>query len=126
MRRIRFVLFIFALTACSSAPSTNPQVTAQSGRDYKTVLEAWTRKEQAYANFSAAFQVTAILLSRDLVEEQIQFDAKRFNWSSEETQGARQKALYELQTQTTFLVSLYTDRDEDNNLDKASPAWNLY
>lgn len=132
------LLFFFITAACSTAPSTDPgsidqshnqigaEVTSQESHDYKSVVDAWTKKDQAYNNFAAAYQVTAILLSRELVEAQVRLDAQRFNWSPEETQNARLKALSDLQTETTFLLSLYTEKDEDNNLEKANPSWNLF
>lgn len=129
MKRILFSLFIFVLAACSTTPNTDileGKKPSSSSHDYESVLDSWTRKGEDYNNFEASFQVTAVLLSRELTEEQIKLDATRFNWSDEETQTARQKALDELQKETTFMVSLYTGRDEDNNLDKSNPAWNLY
>jgi hypothetical protein len=131
------LLLIFVTMACSTVPSTDPASVDHNGptngpgsyqesRDYKSILNSWTKKDQAYNNFSAAYQVTAVLLSREVVEAQVKLDAERFNWSQEEIEKARQKALDDLQTQTTFLLSLYTDKDEDNNLEKANPAWNLF
>jgi hypothetical protein len=129
------LLFIFAIAACSTAPSTDPSSlsgssdavkNSQDTQDYKSVVSAWTKKDEAYNNFSASYQVTAILLSREVVEAQVRLDADRFKWSQDEIQTARQKALGDLQNETTFLLSLYTDKDEDNNLEKSNPAWNLF
>ena len=123
------LLLIFVITACSTAPSTDPSSvknSSQDSQDYKSVVDAWTKKDEDYKNFSAAYQVTAILLSREVVEAQVRLDADRFRWSQEEIQSAREKALGDLQTQTTFLLSLYTDKDEDNNLEKSNPAWNMF
>jgi len=122
----------FLISACATTHATDPtsldrnSTTSEDAFDYKSIVSSWTRKEQSYDNFAASFQVTAVLLSKELVEAQVKLDAQRFSWSQNETQEAKQKALYDVQSQTTVLISLYTDKDEDNNLEKSKPSWNLY
>jgi hypothetical protein len=130
MKKILAVLSLLIL-ACSTAP-TDPtgasplEHQAQAApSDYKSVIERWTRHDQGYLDFAQSFQAAATLLSRAVTEKQVNLNAENLNWTPEQKQDARQRALYDLQGQTTFLLSLYTDKDEDNNLDKSNSIWNL-
>ena len=117
--------------ACSTAPTdpvggTPLQSHAKDApTDYRSTIETWTRKDQGYLDFAQSFQAAATLLSRAVTEQQVNLNAENLSWTPEQKQEARQKALYDLQGQTTFLLSLYTDKDEDNNLDKKDSIWNL-
>jgi hypothetical protein len=94
--------------------------------DYKDILDKWTNSDKSYSGLKADFIVDATLRSRELIEHQIYRDAIRLAWTGEQFRDARQKALFEASTQTQFFVSLYTEVDDINNLDKTSSSWNIF
>jgi hypothetical protein len=125
-------LFMTGCSTSSTSPdkieaaSTVAAETVGSPSDYVSTVARWTQFEQGYDKFAQSFKVAGTVLSRELVDAQVRLDGENFNWSADQKEQNRQKALYDLQTQTTVLVSLYTAKDEDNNLDKSNSVWNLF
>jgi hypothetical protein len=93
---------------------------------YSVVLEEWTSSDRAYDGIVEIFQVTATLHSRDLVEGQTYQDAELFHWTPVQYKEERQKALAESQKETVVFISFYTEKDDQNNLDKKNSIWNIF
>jgi hypothetical protein len=93
---------------------------------YDSVINHWTDHEKNYTAFSSSFQVTASLLSNEVIEHQVYLDAQKLHWTSAEYKEQHQKVLTEAQTTTTCFVSIYTAKDENNNLDKKNTSWNIF
>lgn len=93
---------------------------------YSDVLDKWTASERAYNGITADFQVTATLVSTDVLEHHIFRSAEELHWTADQFKEARQKALYGAQSETTFFIALYTEKDENNDLDKTKSSWNVF
>lgn len=93
---------------------------------YDAAVEKWSNVEKAYQGLDESFQVAATLLAENIVAHQVFIDAEDLHWTPEQYREARDKALGEGQTSTKFFVSLYTNRDESNNLDKSNSIWNIF
>ncbi|MDZ4677987.1 MAG: hypothetical protein SGI74_10840 [Oligoflexia bacterium] len=125
------VMFVLALSMIGCSTTNHEETLNYKGIErppgkYTTVLDRWTTGEKSYASMSAAYQVTATLQAMEVVEHQVFQDAQQYQWSAEQLREARQKALYEAQNETTVFVSLYTDKDDTNVLDKKDSVWNIF
>jgi hypothetical protein len=115
------------LSSCSTAPSehTFPGAPIPEG-SYSDALERWTDSKKVYSGIIAAFEVTATLNSLPIIEHQVYLDSVKSRSTTQEYTDARKKALDEARSQTTFFVMLYTDKDENNDLDKLKNFWNIF
>ena len=94
--------------------------------DYGSVLNRWTQNDKTYNGGAEAVQITATLLSREVVEQQVYLDAERFHWTPEKYRDSRQQALYGNESATRVFLSVYTNNADSNNLDKSSSVWNIF
>jgi len=126
---IPLVLLIFLEAGCASSPSKNDQNFGDNpipSGEYQASFDKWTNSEKAYRGGAQALQVTATLQSRDVIEQHVFIDAKRYHWSSDQYREARQKELYKNESATSFFLVLYTEKDENNNIDKPDSVWNIF
>ncbi len=127
---MRKSLLLFLLVAgCAAAPTQNSESEHKNTLaeiDYEGILKRWTTRDEAYQDYSQSYIVLATMISRELKERQINSEADHMHWTPSERQENLQKASYDLQTNTTFFVSLYTQNDVDNNLDKKDSIWNIF
>ena len=93
---------------------------------YSSVLDQWTRTQRAYSGVYETFRVTSTLVSKDVAEHQVFIESEQFHKTTDQHQAALQKQLYDMQTEATFFVTLYTEKDDNNNLDKSDSVWNVY
>jgi hypothetical protein len=114
---------ILALVLCGCITTPTSGI---GGFSYEQTVSKWTQGDSAYDNLHASFRIKVTLLSRELVEKQLDLDKNLYKWTPEQFESEKQKALYDLQSQTTVLVSLYTQKDEDNTLDKSHTPWNMF
>lgn len=128
MRKITLASLVFLTSCFTSRPESgfvSPDYPPPKS-SYTSVLNKWTDKDRAYTGMTAAFQIEATLMSQDLIEHQLYIDADQFHWTNEQFKEARQKALYDAQSEATVFISFYTEKDENNNLDKTNTDWNIF
>ncbi|MCC6278042.1 MAG: hypothetical protein IT289_09025 [Oligoflexia bacterium] len=129
-RHLRLVLQLFvvmSIVGCRSASTIPDEIKNDSPQgDYKSILEEWTNSDKVYSGLKADFIVDATLKTREIIEHQNYKDAVRLSWTPEQFRENRQKSLYEASAETHFFVSLYTETDDINNLDKSSSTWNVF
>jgi hypothetical protein len=122
-------LILFQVMACTMGAHHGemeyPDYQAPQG-DYDHILNHWTDKEKNYNAFSSTFQITATLVSTEIMEHQVYMMAQKSHWTSAQLTEEKQKQLSEAQNVTTCFFSFYTDRDENNNLDKKQTSWNIF
>ncbi len=124
-----FLNLILIFVGCSSTPeqgqTTFVDNSAQT-ENYSDVLEHWSQTQKSYNGIMATFQVTATLLSNDVISQQALHESKQYHWGPEQLREIQKKGLDENEKTTTFFLSLYTEKDSVNNLDKSDSVWNLY
>jgi hypothetical protein len=121
-------LILLSCVACShgSERQDDPNVIEPPPGRYSTILNHWTDSDKAYSGLSAVYEVTATLMALEVVEHQVYLDAEQLKWTPERYRDAKQKALFEAQTEATVFVSLYTGKNENNDLDKTKTIWNIF
>ena len=124
------VVILILVAGCETAPTMHQESLVESipkpAEAYSTVLNHWTDEEKNYRNFTSNFQVIATFLAPDLIEQQLYLDAGDFHWTAEKYRDERQRVLYQAETSATVFVDVYTEKDENNNLDKTKSDWSVF
>lgn len=102
-----------------------PSAISDSDDDYQNILDRWTLSDKVYQGLQNRFQVTASVLSPELLMAQLKNQTRTYQWSAEEFTKKRDEVLKEAQVYTKVFLSFFTPVDEDNNLDKTKSIWNL-
>lgn len=126
MKKLLAVLIL--ILGCSSTQEKNgfDIESKRPSEDYSDVVEKWTRHQKGYRGLSSSFQVTATLNSTEVLEGQLYLDGRQYHWTETEYNEKRQKTLLDAQTEISVFITLFTEKDENNNLDKTDGNWNLF
>jgi len=139
-----YTLLFFVMSGCSSAQenetampvaetgtgavtgSQSEEGTRETPKGYEKTLEKWTRSDKKYAGLENKFQITATLLTLEVLNSQLALDNVQYKWSQQDYVQKRNKALIDSETMTKVFVSFFTPDIENNNLDKSSSVWNIF
>lgn len=94
--------------------------------DYSQVVNKWSVEEKVYSGLSSSFQINATMHSMDLLYHQVFQDSISARNTREQYLASRSKVETEAQQQLSFFVALYTEKDENNDLDKSKTLWNIF
>ncbi|MBK9294618.1 MAG: hypothetical protein IPM57_09255 [Oligoflexia bacterium] len=122
-----FLLSILSvLTGCATSSDYEIPNVARPAGSLRDAVDKWSQTEKVYAGVMTSFQVSATMLTTEVLEQHIYREAINARRSTAQYQEARSRALIETQNQTQFMVTLFTDKEADNDLDKGRTLWNVF
>lgn len=126
MKRISLLITMFWLVGCATTSEYAMQGAPVPEGSYAGVLEKWTAEKKAYSGIVSTFQVIATLQTTDIIQHQVFIESSKTQRTTDQYLTARRKALEETANQTQMFIALYTEKDENNDIDLAKTKWNLF
>lgn len=114
------------LTACATTHEYALQGAPMPEGSYSSHLSKWTDSKKEYSGIVASYQVNATLLSPEIIRHQIFEQSSQAHLTSEKYAENLYKALDEAKKQTSIFVALYTEKDENNDLESKKTLWNIF
>lgn len=126
MKQTTLLFFVFLLSACSTTSNYSiPNVPRPAG-NFTNVIDKWSRTEKVYSGVMTSFQVSATMHTTDVIEHHVYQEAVSTQRTTPQYQEMRSRALIDNQNQTQFMITFFTDKEADNDLDKKKTLWNLF
>lgn len=131
------LIVMVAISGCSSAP-TEPEhgeagsqteaivERGGSNSNYEAVLERWTKSDRKYSGLENKFELTATLLSVDIIEAQYSKDASQYKWAGEDARKKHDAAFKDSTNSSRVFLSFFTPVEENSRLDKADSVWHIF
>jgi hypothetical protein len=133
MKTCLATLTLVLLCACSStteAPSSESGSYTfehqMSEKDYRHVLEKYTRDREHYDGFMMLFQYHVTLLSTEVLEAQVWQSATDLQWAREKVQVEREKVSSSASRETTLFLSFFSPDGANDNLEVTGSIWKLF
>lgn len=117
---------LLLLTSGCASPHKHPSLDLISEREYYSRVAAATERSQVYNGFVNLLDVSATLLTNDVLAGQLDQRARIAHWSSEqyETEKLAQKDISDKSTRVMLTVFVQ-DRKQDD-LHRASTTWRVF
>jgi len=128
MRGRHWLLFVVLLAAlgCSGA-RVRPEVTYQgSYASYLSVLDNWTRTGKIYHNFETDSMASATYFAAPMRRAYVAEWTRAFDLPAGESASMLADQLEQDQRRVEFVISFYTPRMRENDLDSAVSSWRLW
>ena len=95
-------------------------------KKYLDQVQALTVKDEKHMGFSNVYNFSAVLLSQDLLQAQLELDAFDFQWDDSQYQEKRRDYLQTASQNTQVFLSFFTPNNKNNNLDKYDALWKVF
>lgn len=127
--RARWIFVLAALlivAACNSA-AVKPDVKHEgSYRSYRSLLDNWTRSDKIYRNFETHLIASATYFSEPMRRGYVAEYVRAFDLPTDEADFMLEQKLNADRRDIEFVITWYTPRMRDNDLDDADSSWRLW
>lgn len=97
-----------------------------SESEYYGVVDKNSRSKQVYDGLTAILQVGATLNTQEVVTAQIDQKARIYQWSVEQYENEKSKAMTEAAKESSLFLSFYVPERRHDDLDKAKTLWKIF
>jgi hypothetical protein len=119
----KLVLLCLVLTACSTTPSSDTEITQG---EYEKVVRTQTRSADKYNGLYQTFQASVTLLSTDLLTAGLNRRSEFLGWDPAKFQKERDRTFQEAAVETKLFLRFYAPENDYNDLHKPNSIWKVY
>jgi hypothetical protein len=128
MKKWLLILTSLSLMSCStfereerSSPTLN-----ELRQKYYDLLAKACAHDEVYEGFQNKFQYTACLLTSDILDMQLDINAKAFLWSAEQYNQKKQELNDKKKTSTIVFLSFFSPERKVDDLNTKASLWRLF
>lgn len=122
---ITFLLSSFVLGCASSAPTTNSQLESTAS-NYEALVDQNTQNTKLYDGFMNTLDMSATLLNTPVVTAQVEKNSAIYQWTPENRETEKSKALGELQKESQLFLSFFVPEKKHDDLYKTTSKWKIF
>jgi hypothetical protein len=125
-------LAVFNFACSTSSAIANKESSYQASaqtieyKDYRDVVEKFTKGDKLYDGFVLKFEYHASLLTTVLTDAQISLTAQDLQWTQSKVAAEREKHTSEASRETKIFLSFFTPENENDNLETTNSIWKVF
>jgi len=126
MKLAGVLLSLSFLLSCATTTVNNKGLSVLTEEGYNEKVDKWTDRIEDYSGLNNTVTIAATLLNSEMVEAQLDQNARLFQWDQTRLDQERKDAEDRKNKQTDVFVSFYSPERKWDDLSKSKTLWRVF